>query len=109
MPTSKRLPTLPCNVTRPAVGNVMRLTIFKRVDLPAPLRPMMPTTSPGWTSKDTSLRAQMVSAEGGKRRAGDWLRAESQKQKFHCRRGLARQLFVLCSVLSGSRLFALCS
>ena len=36
----------------------MRLGIFSRVLLPAPLRPIIPTTSPGWTSNDTSRRAQ---------------------------------------------------
>ena len=32
--------------TRPSVGSVMRLRILSSVLLPAPLRPMMPTTSP---------------------------------------------------------------
>ena len=32
---------------RPLVGAVMRERIFSSVDLPAPLRPMTPTTSPG--------------------------------------------------------------
>ena len=36
----------------------MRERIFSSVDLPAPLRPMMPTTSPRLTSKLTSLSAQ---------------------------------------------------
>src|ERR1043165_3621972 len=36
--------------------------IFRRVDLPAPLRPMMPTISPGCTSKLMSLTAQKRSA-----------------------------------------------
>ena len=31
----------------PSVGSVMRDRIFSSVLLPAPLRPMMPTTSPG--------------------------------------------------------------
>src|SRR2546423_9791219 len=48
---------------RPSVGSVMRLRILSRVDLPAPLRPMMPTTSPCLTSKETSLRAQKSSEE----------------------------------------------
>ena len=39
----------------------MRERILSSVLLPAPLRPMMPTTSPSLTSKETSLRAQMVS------------------------------------------------
>ena len=41
-----------------AVGSVMRDRIFSSVLLPAPLRPMMPTTSPGWTSNETSCSAQ---------------------------------------------------
>src|SRR5918911_256051 len=40
----------------------MRERIFSKVDLPAPLRPMMPTTSPGSTSKFIFLSAQMVGA-----------------------------------------------
>jgi len=43
---------------RPEVGGVMRDRIFSRVDLPAPLRPMMPTTSPGSMEKETSRNAQ---------------------------------------------------
>ena len=42
----------------PRVGSVMRERIFNSVDLPAPLRPMMPSTSPRLTSKLTSLSAQ---------------------------------------------------
>ena len=41
----------------PAVGSVMRESSLSRVDLPAPLRPMMPSTSPGITSKLTSRSA----------------------------------------------------
>ena len=58
VPTSSRLATRPLMVTRPAVGSVMRERIFSSVDLPAPLRPMMPTTSPRLTSKETSFSAQ---------------------------------------------------
>src|SRR5262245_14575560 len=39
----------------------MRLSIFSKVLLPAPFRPMIPITSPFLTSKETSLRAQNVS------------------------------------------------
>ena len=46
--------------TRPSVGSVMRDRILSSVLLPAPLRPMMPTTSPCWTSNDTSFSAQSV-------------------------------------------------
>src|SRR5262245_46853213 len=46
--------------TFPVVGSVMRERIFSNVDLPAPLRPITPTTSPGATSKLTSFKAQTV-------------------------------------------------
>ena len=42
----------------PSVGSVMRLSIFSRVLLPAPLRPTIPTTSPWSMLKDTSRSAQ---------------------------------------------------
>ena len=58
VPTSRRLATRPRIVTRPADGSVMRLRTFSSVLFPAPLRPMMPTTSPSWTLKETSRRAQ---------------------------------------------------
>src|SRR5437660_7505668 len=45
----------------------MRLRILSRVDLPAPFRPMMPTTSPCLTSKETSFRAQKSSEGRGRR------------------------------------------
>ena len=67
-------------VTRPAVGSVMRLRIFSSVLLPAPLRPMMPTTSPCVTSKETSRRAQKDSEDGGegsRERGSGEQRAES--------------------------------
>ena len=35
----------------PSVGAVIRERIFRRVDLPEPLRPMTPSTSPSFTSK----------------------------------------------------------
>src|SRR2546423_14420525 len=65
VPTSKSEPTRPFTSTSPSVGAVMRERIFKSVDFPAPLRPMMPTTSPRLTSKETSFRAQNVSGEAG--------------------------------------------
>src|SRR5262249_53194476 len=43
---------------RPSVGLVMRLRILRSVLLPAPFRPMMPTTSPLATSKLKSFSAQ---------------------------------------------------
>jgi hypothetical protein len=42
----------------------MRLKIFSNVLFPAPFRPMMPTTSPRLTSKETSLSAQKSSEDG---------------------------------------------
>src|SRR5436309_1794903 len=47
--------------TPPIVGSVMRLRIFRRVLLPAPLLPIIPSTSPALTSNETSLSAQNVS------------------------------------------------
>jgi hypothetical protein len=58
---------------RPRVGSVMGIfdagenlepcaeLAEASVLLPAPLRPIIPTTSPRWTSKETSFKAQMVS------------------------------------------------
>src|ERR1051325_5028280 len=57
VPTSNKLPTRPYSLMFPVVGSTMRERTFNRVDLPAPLRPMMPTTSPGFTSKLTSFNA----------------------------------------------------
>ena len=54
--------------TSPLVGAVTRERIFKSVLFPAPLRPMMPSTSPRLTSKDTSRRAHSVSSSVGGRR-----------------------------------------
>ena len=72
VPTSRRLATRPRTSTRPSVGRVMRESTFKSVLLPAPLRPMTPTTSPASTAKLTSRSAQMDGAMGalrGRRRA----------------------------------------
>ena len=60
VPTSSSEPTRPRTRTWPSVGGVIRERILSRVDLPAPLRPMMPTTSPSATSKDTLRSAQKV-------------------------------------------------
>ncbi len=66
VPTSSRLPTRPRISARPVVGSVIRDRILSSVVLPAPLRPMMPTTSPGAISNETSRRAQIdaVSVSG---------------------------------------------
>ena len=46
----------------PSLGWVMRLRILRRVDLPAPLRPMTSTTSPRCTAKETFFNAQITSS-----------------------------------------------
>jgi len=51
-------PTRPVTSAQPAEGSVMRPRILSSVLLPAPLWPMMPSTSRGRTSRLTSLRAQ---------------------------------------------------
>src|ERR1039458_8547525 len=56
--------------TRPEVGSVILLRILSNVDLPAPLRPMMPSTSPCLTSKETSFKAQNSSRVA--REDGSW-------------------------------------
>ena len=61
VPTSSRLPTRPPSSIRPVVGAVIRLMILSNVLLPAPLRPMIPTTSPQFTSKLTSWSASKCS------------------------------------------------
>ena len=50
--------TTPLTSTEPAVGVVVPAMIFKRVDLPAPFSPMMPTAVPGSTPNVTSSRAR---------------------------------------------------
>ncbi len=65
VPTSSSEPTRPRSRTRPSVGSVMREMILSSVLLPAPFRPMMPTTSPCPTSNDTSRSAQIISSGGG--------------------------------------------
>ncbi|MEI3003858.1 MAG: hypothetical protein V8T87_04460 [Victivallales bacterium] len=57
MPTSRRLAARPCIVILPFVGSVIRQRSFSSVDLPAPLRPMMPIRSPCSTSNETSSNA----------------------------------------------------
>ena len=58
VPTSSRLVTRPSISTRPSVGSVMRDRILSSVVLPAPLWPMMLTSSPRLISKLTSRSAQ---------------------------------------------------
>ena len=64
VPTSRSEPTRPRIRAEPTVGSVMRARIFSSVLLPAPLRPMMPTTSPWPTRNVTSRSAQIDSREG---------------------------------------------
>ena len=45
----------------PSVGGVIRVSILRSVDLPAPFLPMKPTTSPSSTVNETSLSAQSSS------------------------------------------------
>ena len=61
VPTSRSEPTRPRRRATPSVGSVIRLRIFSSVDLPAPLRPMMPTASPWLISNETSFSAQKSS------------------------------------------------
>src|SRR5215204_524247 len=70
VPTSSSEPTRPRMTASPSVGSVMRERIFSSVVLPAPLRPMIPSTSPRGTSKLTWSSAQIESRAGrGRRRA----------------------------------------
>jgi len=58
VPTSSRLATRPLMVTRPRVGSMMRLRILSPVDLPAPVRPVMPRAFAGLNVVVMSLNAQ---------------------------------------------------
>jgi hypothetical protein len=51
-PTSSNDETLPVMTARPFVGSVMRDRIFRSVLLPAPFLPMIPSTSPCFTSNE---------------------------------------------------------
>lgn len=61
LPAFNKLATRPFIFTCPVVGVAVRLSIFKSVDFPAPLRPMMPGTSPCFTSKLISRNAHTYS------------------------------------------------
>ena len=63
VPTSSSEPMRPCARIVPVVGPVTRLRSLRRVDLPAPFLPMMPTTSPCSTLKSMSLNAQTYSED----------------------------------------------
>ena len=60
MPTSSSEPIRPRKRMRPSVGSVTRESTFRNVLLPAPFRPINPTTSPSATSKEMSFSAQNV-------------------------------------------------
>ena len=47
--------SVPLSVMVPAVGSISRVSSRTRVDLPEPDRPITTNTSPGATSKETSL------------------------------------------------------
>src|SRR5215467_11399736 len=47
----------PSKMYRPVSAGWMPAMVLTSVDLPAPLSPTRPTTSPAWTSKSTSVRA----------------------------------------------------
>ena len=78
VPTSRSDPTRPRIVTWPPVGSVMRERILSSVDLPAPLRPMTPTTLPQTSRQPRPRNAQnrSFSCLGGPR-AGGWELARS--------------------------------
>ena len=50
----------PSTAISPSVGGKLPAMILTMVDLPAPLSPMRPTTSPGPTVKLSSVRARMA-------------------------------------------------
>ena len=51
--------SVPWNRMLPPVGSIIRLMHRSTVDFPAPLGPMMTTTSPGLTEKVTSSTARV--------------------------------------------------
>src|SRR6266487_1194527 len=92
VPTSSKHPTRPKSRASPAVGSVIRLSTLKSVLLPAPLRPITPSTSPRRRSNDTSRKAHNVSWP---RRCNGCLRrcATSSASVPNCRRGPMRYCF----------------
>ena len=50
----------PVNSTRPRAGATSPITLLSVEDLPAPLRPRRPTTSPALTSSETSCRIWLL-------------------------------------------------
>ena len=56
-PSSNRADILPSTFTSPVVGVRTPVMIFKMVDLPEPLVPMIPTVSPFLTRKESWFSA----------------------------------------------------
>ena len=67
----QRADAAPDRAPRPSVGSVMRDRIFSSVVLPAPFRPMMPSTSPAATSKRDVVERPDPSRARGCRAARD--------------------------------------
>ena len=76
MPTSRRDATRPSISILPFVGSVIWLRIFKSVLFPAPLRPIIPTTSPWFISKANVLQCPEVFA---RRKRGSKVGARSSE------------------------------
>src|SRR5688500_3785506 len=64
VPTSSSAPARPHTCASPEVGSVTPERIFRSVVFPAPLRPMIPSTSPRGTSKLTPPRAASSPCSG---------------------------------------------
>ena len=101
MPTSSSDATRPRSLAEPSVGSTIRDSIFSKVLFPAPLRPMIPTTSPWGTSNDTSLTAQNSSIDASlplrlrNRRHGAVAAAVNASRKVVCRSILMSELIKL--------------
>jgi hypothetical protein len=57
VPTSSNEAIRPFTLICPELCVVTRERIFNKVDFPAPFRPMIPKTSPRFTSNETSFSA----------------------------------------------------
>ena len=64
-------------ITRPVDGRVTPASNRSMVDLPAPLRPMMPMVSPGATHRSASRKAQSSVRFGGPNGMSDRTRLRS--------------------------------
>ena len=100
MPTSSSEPTRPWISAQPVVGSVMRERIFSSVLLPAPLRPMMPTTSPCSTSNETSFSAQIRSPARARPVRGSATAAASDAERILVR--VSRRSRYACARPSGT-------